>query len=385
MPDRLRRTSANVDVWGGDLRPVYRRYRALVLLGAAASLLGTYYELLRPQRGKIAILIGDGGELASAKPGPSASAKTVMTVGRRARTLRTMAGTLRRRVARGALDVSWTKIEPLLRREDVGVDAPTGADIVALVVGSDSRAGMTDPKDIRRFGHVEGRRADAIVVARATPLPAQITLLHIPRDLLLDTGTPIGHVLNDGPDALLSAVRGLVRSPIHHYVEVEMFGFRRVVDELGGVDVHLEEELFDRALQFWLPAGRNRLNGQEALNFVRARYVDGSGDLGRIRRQQVLARSVLARALRPSVLANPWRLWQLARAAGSHAVIDQQLDLESILTFARGFQTPSSGAFETATVPTKWSDDGRRLELDQAAAAPMIEAFFAGRATSAFP
>jgi hypothetical protein len=57
LPARIRRIDSQVDRWGGSLRPVYRRTRPLVMLGAASALIGIWVEVLRPARGKLGALL----------------------------------------------------------------------------------------------------------------------------------------------------------------------------------------------------------------------------------------------------------------------------------------------------------------------------------------
>jgi hypothetical protein len=60
VPRRLRRVRRAVARWGAEVRPEYCRVRHLVAAGAVAAWAGTWFEILRPDRGKLGILLGRG-------------------------------------------------------------------------------------------------------------------------------------------------------------------------------------------------------------------------------------------------------------------------------------------------------------------------------------
>jgi hypothetical protein len=74
VPGRMKRTRAQVEAWGGDLRPRYRDVRALVALGTLSAWAGIWFEILRPGRGKLAVLLFDqrrarDGRVGVSRPG----------------------------------------------------------------------------------------------------------------------------------------------------------------------------------------------------------------------------------------------------------------------------------------------------------------------------
>src|SRR5690606_1414642 len=93
---------------------------------------------------------------------------------------------------------------------------------------------------------------------------------------------------------------------IDHYVVVDFAGFRDMVDALGSVPICLPHAVDDRRHHIVLPAGRTRVNGEQALGYVRERYALGDGgDLGRIERQQAFIASVLQEATSAGTLTDP--------------------------------------------------------------------------------
>jgi polyisoprenyl-teichoic acid--peptidoglycan teichoic acid transferase len=149
-----------------------------------------------------------------------------------------------------------------------------------------------------------GLLADTIMVVSLKPQDNKVALISIPRDLYVqDPGTSNHSKINavhalyegkgegKGMETMKQIVNEVTGLPIHYVVRLDFKGFKDLVDTVGGVDVYLEKpfsepEQFEGedALNFSLPAGKNHLNGQQALFFVRARYT--SSDFERARRQQ---------------------------------------------------------------------------------------------------
>jgi polyisoprenyl-teichoic acid--peptidoglycan teichoic acid transferase len=233
--------------------------------------------------------------------------------------------------ARRELDVAPRK--PL-------VEHPPGEASTILVLGSDAR--YADPDD---------RRSDTVMLVRVDPADRRIALLSIPRDLLV---TIPGHGRNrinvayerGGVGLLTRTVRETLGVEINHFVEVEFRGFRALVGTLGGVYLPIDQRYFNRNLgtaatnyaEIDLRPGYQRLDGEQALAFVRYRH--GDNDLIRAARQQLFvreaARQVLAR--RYDVLRMRRLLHGFARATTSD--IDDVGELWRLLRAVE--ETPAS-------------------------------------------
>jgi hypothetical protein len=111
------------------------------------------------------------------------------------------------------------------------------------------------------------------------------------------------------------------------------------VDALGGVEVNVPKDMKyqddSQHLYINLKAGQQRLDGDQALQFLRFRY-DDNGDIGRIQRQQMLMRSVLEQALNPKTIA---RLPKILSVIQSH--VDTNLSVEELLALA-GFASKTN-------------------------------------------
>lgn len=105
----------------------------------------------------------------------------------------------------------------------------------------------------------------------------------------------------------LKTVEDLLEISIHHTVVIELDAFRKIVDEVGGVEIDIPRKMEyddpEQNLHIHFEPGPQKLDGKQALEFVRwRRNNDGTGypdaDLGRIRAQQQFLRSLMAEALK---------------------------------------------------------------------------------------
>jgi len=81
---------------------------------------------------------------------------------------------------------------------------------------------------------------------------------------------------------------------VDHVLVVDFTGFKKLIDAMGGVPVHLDQAVDDPDSHLDLPAGTTVVNGEQALAFVRARHNLGDGsDIGRMGRQQEFLNSAL--------------------------------------------------------------------------------------------
>ncbi len=150
-------------------------------------------------------------------------------------------------------------------------------------------------------GHSGENLADTIMIASIRPQDHQVALLSIPRDLYVQVpGEEYYSKLNavhaygeakkagDGPDTLRRLVEQITGLPIHYYGRVDFTGFKQIVDAVGGVTVTIDNSFFDYWHKISFSAGTEKMDGERALAYVRARYVEGpeGGDFKRAARQQ---------------------------------------------------------------------------------------------------
>lgn len=231
-------------------------------------------------------------------------------------------------------------------------DAPGGRSNV-LVVGSDSREGLTE-EELLALGteEVQGRRTDTMFLLSFEG--GRAAMLSLPRDLYVTRcdgtqGRINGAYNAGGPSCLVDTVTRLTGVPISGYLEVNFVGFLRLVNAVGGVSVFLEEPLQDAYAGIDLPAGCVHLDGTQALGFVRARHVDD--DLGRIARQQRFIGELAAELASPATLLNVPRLFSVVGAGASSVIADQGFGVLDLLRLARAGRGLAGGGLATYTVP----------------------------------
>jgi polyisoprenyl-teichoic acid--peptidoglycan teichoic acid transferase len=261
-----------------------------------------------------------------------------------------------------------------------------------LVVGSDSRESL-DAKDGDRFGDVGGQRNDTTLVLRVEPDRKRVSMLSIPRDLVVPiagTGAEnrINAALTGGPGQLVRTIEDNFDIPIHHYVLIDFDGFRAIVDALGGIDVRFPYP--SRDLKSGLDvseAGCHHLSGGRALALARSRYfsyqLDGVwhsdpwADLGRIRRQQAFLQALVAAALDKG-LTNPVRANAFVASLVHEVTKDRSLRVNEVIRTGAAFRSFRPSKLATYTLPVTVSTDhplGDVLLLKQPDAEGVVDRF----------
>lgn len=143
-----------------------------------------------------------------------------------------------------------------------------------------------------------------------------VTLLWIPRDSRVripgHEWNKIGHAYSyGGPELSRKTVEDLLGISIDYYVGVNMLGFSRVIDSVGGVDLSIDKRMYyydpydegevDNNGLIDLRPGLQHLDGNTALQYVRFRH-DEMGDIGRIERQHKFARALLNQLASPATI-----------------------------------------------------------------------------------
>lgn len=159
-----------------------------------------------------------------------------------------------------------------------------------LLLGSDAR----DKKEMAR--------TDTIIFVRLIPKTGKVVMMSIPRDLRIEIPGKGVNKINaahafGGPELAIRTVSAFTGLDIHHYVEVQFWGFEKIVDALGGVTINVEKPLEDKKSKFGIPAGVHKMDGELALNYCRFRK-DQQGDFGRMERQQIFFKALLDESMR---------------------------------------------------------------------------------------
>jgi LCP family protein required for cell wall assembly len=230
-----------------------------------------------------------------------------------------------------------------------------------LLVGSDSRAGLSR-KQVRQLhvGHAAGQRTDTIILLHK-PSSGRATLVSLPRDSYV----PIpGHGHNKlnaayafgGAPLLVRTVETVTGIRIDHYAEIGFGGFVGMTDAVGGVRLCPARNINDKLSGLHVKKGCQTMDGKTALAYVRARYFDPLGDLGRVQRQQAFLSAVFAKAISPTTLLNPFRLISLGNAATTALTVDNRDGPIDVLRFAMAMRAVAGGKGIHTTVPVANAD-----------------------------
>lgn len=263
-----------------------------------------------------------------------------------------------------------------------------------LMVGVDSADGLSPDDPVRSSrAQVGGLRSDTIMILRVDPASTRAALLSIPRDLAVPiAGTGRTDKINSavhvgGPEALIQTIQDYFGIPINHYVQIDFSGFAEVVEALDGVPLYFPHPVRDVRSGLRVPeAGCVTLDARNALGFVRSRayqeridgrwWTDGSGDLGRITRQQEFIVRALERAIDQG-LRNPVTLDSLIDSALGAVTIDDTLDGDDILDLGSRFRDFSPSSLDLYELPVGAASrrGGSDLALDTRAAEPVLDIF----------
>lgn len=171
-----------------------------------------------------------------------------------------------------------------LRDKNVNLD--DGDPFTIALFGVDSNA--------ERNANGGGQRSDTIMVLSVNPEKKTTEIVSIPRDTQADivgkgTTEKINHAYAyGGPDMAVKSLEKLLNVPIDHYATIDMDGMQDMIDTVGGITVTSNATFSYDGYQF-TEGERSKMDGKEAMAFIRSRKEDGAGgDFGRQERQQLV-------------------------------------------------------------------------------------------------
>ncbi|MEK4935470.1 polyisoprenyl-teichoic acid--peptidoglycan teichoic acid transferase TagU [Bacillus sp. FSL M7-1345] len=151
-------------------------------------------------------------------------------------------------------------------------------------------------------------RSDSLMLFTLNPKTKSMKITSIPRDSYTEIvgkgkKDKINHAYAfGGIDMTVKTVENFLNVPVDHYIEVNMAGFKDIVDAVGGVDVNNDLDFTSRETHF--AKGEIHLDGEAALKYTRMRYEDPRGDFGRQMRQRQVIQGVIKKGASVSSLAS---------------------------------------------------------------------------------
>lgn len=210
-------------------------------------------------------------------------------------------------------------------------------------------------------GHSGAALTDSIMIVSIDTKNNKAFLVSLPRDLWVDVGDEGYQKINGayvvgeetgfseegypegGMGQLAQVANEVTGLDINYYALVDYQALKQSVDAVGGVDIVVKSEdprgLYDPNIDWSnggplvkLSNGKHHLNGQEALNFARARgdsyysYGFAGSDFTRTEHQRQLIIALKSKAVSAGTLSNPAKISSLADAMGDNVETDFQLD-----------------------------------------------------------
>ncbi|GAA1547924.1 LCP family protein [Streptomyces albidochromogenes] len=247
-----------------------------------------------------------------------------------------------------------------------------------LLIGSDTRSGRGNDK----YGPDKGtQRSDTTILLHLAGDRKSATAVSLPRDLMVDIPscrkpdgsrtrkqfTQFNSAFESGGTACtIRTVEKLTGVRVDHHMVVDFAGFKGMVDAVDGVEICLKEPIDDDDALLRLDKGRQKLNGEQALGFVRARKTIGDGsDTERMERQQRFLGALVNKVQSNGVLLNPTRLYPVLDAATKSLTTDSGLDsLKDLYNLVRGMRNIPTERVQFMTVPRQpYAQDPNRDEL----------------------
>ncbi|MCH6267001.1 LytR family transcriptional regulator [Neobacillus citreus] len=189
-----------------------------------------------------------------------------------------------------------------------------------LLLGVDERAG-------------DRGRSDSLIVLTVNPTNNSVKMLSIPRDTrteIIGKGKEdkINHAYAfGGVPMAMDTVENFLDIPIDYYIQINMEGFKDIVDAVGGVTVNNDLDFNYEGVHF--TKGELTLNGEKALKYSRMRYDDPRGDFGRQLRQRQIIQAVINEGASVSSLTNFSTIFTaLGKNVKTNLTFDQMIDIQ---------------------------------------------------------
>ena len=262
-----------------------------------------------------------------------------------------------------------------------------------LILGSDSRDGKNSQygtsDDATGYGH-----SDVMMLMDISADNKRVSVVSFPRDLLVDTpkctdqktkkqfpaqqDVMINAAMTEaGIGCAVDTVNKLTGLEIDHFMMADFNAVKELSNTVGGVEVCISDAVYDPDSRLRLPKGTSKVQGEQALAFLRARhaFADG-GDLGRIKAQQGFLSSLTRKMKSDGTLSNPVKMLEIADVVTRNLTIDEGLaSIPTLLTVGNRLKNIDVGKVAFVAVPTVPAvSDPNRLQVAEPAASQLFAA-----------
>ncbi|NYE37846.1 LCP family protein required for cell wall assembly [Nocardioides cavernae] len=243
-----------------------------------------------------------------------------------------------------------------------------GKPLNILVMGSDTREGEGNRID----GEEGAGGSDTTILVHLSADRSRAYAVSIPRDSVVDRPACNGGRTPAATDVLWNEAFSLgdefctadqfeqaTDLLLDHYVVIDFNGFGDMVEAVGGVPVCVPEDIVDRDNGIFVPEGDPTvLTGDQALDYVRARYVgdfEEQNDISRIRRQQEFIGAMVRKVKSAGTLARPDRVVRFLDAATRSLRTDEELgSVTQLARIALQLQDIGLDEVQFVTLPTDY-------------------------------
>ncbi|TSC92006.1 MAG: cell envelope-related transcriptional attenuator [Parcubacteria group bacterium Licking1014_17] len=197
-----------------------------------------------------------------------------------------------------------------------------------------------------------GLLTDTMLLVSVDKKSQKTAIISIPRDLYVDTSGvkgkinsayETGYYKNKGLSLAKEIVSRVTGAYVDHAVLFNFAAFQEVVDTVGGIDITLDKPFVEPTqwgYEFSLPAGKNHLNGEQALYYVRSRY--STSDFDRARRQQEVVFAIKDKILSLNFLSNPSKIIALLGQLKGNVKTDYQVwEINDAVNLAKSLNAAS--------------------------------------------
>ncbi|WP_441350823.1 LCP family protein, partial [Streptomyces sp. ZEA17I] len=237
-----------------------------------------------------------------------------------------------------------------------------------LLVGTDGRDTITkEEKRKYKLGGAPCHCTDTIMLVHLSADKQRASVVSLPRDSYAEIPPHTDRTTGEkhsshpvklnaayaegGPTLTVRTVEHMTGVKIDHYLEVDFTSFMKTVDAVGGVQICTARPMKDSYTGLDLPAGTHRLDGGQALQYVRSRHVDVGSDLGRMQRQQKFMAALIKQATGNGVLLNPVKFQQVSASVLGSVRADEGFGTEEMLALGKAMKDFSPASSEFASVP----------------------------------
>lgn len=234
---------------------------------------------------------------------------------------------------------------------ETGIDQTSEAfedgEMNILVLGSDAREGETQ----------EDQRSDTMMLVHIPETRDEMYVMSIMRDLWVEIPEVGMSKVNSaqshgGYPLTIQTVEGLTGADIDHMVIVDFDGFSDLTTALGGVEIDNDMAFSaGQANPSYYPEGTIRLEGTDALRFVRERKAFTDGDYQRVKNQQKFLTGIASQVLDSSTLTNPSKISDMVSSFTPYLTVDESLDAQTLVNYGMSMSKMRASNITSFTIP----------------------------------